>query len=65
MGLDCFEGDCYIHSRCYFATIFVCLFSLNIWEIMKPRIQYFLQSGSCNPDVQEENEEDRLSPIKD
>ena len=49
LGIDCAYDDCYLHSRYYFAAIFISLFSLNILEIIKPRLQFFLQTGKCEP----------------
>lgn len=36
VGLKCAEKDCYKHAQYHFATIFMFLFILNIWEIAKP-----------------------------
>jgi hypothetical protein len=43
IGLKCLDDNCYTHCQYYFATIFIIQFTLNIWEIYKPKILIFLR----------------------
>ena len=38
IGLECAFDDCYLHARYYFTMIFISMFCMNIWEIMKPKL---------------------------
>jgi hypothetical protein len=52
--VTCAYDDCYLHARYYFSAIFIVLFSLNIWEILKPKLQLFRNTGKCSIEVEEE-----------
>ncbi|CAD8106362.1 unnamed protein product [Paramecium primaurelia] len=46
VGLTCINNDCLKHAQYHFSSIFLLQFTLNIWEIMKPKIQVLIRQLS-------------------
>jgi hypothetical protein len=57
VGLKCIQNDCYRHTQYHFSTIFLSLFTLNIWEIIKPKLTIFMRELKLKLATKKENKD--------
>lgn len=62
VGLKCAYDDCYLHARYYFTALFTLLFSMNMLDIIKPKLMYFMRTGTCK--LVDDEEEKSIDSIR-